>query len=282
MSLAALRNVVAGQDEEKAVLEKILRVPALKGKQWDITSAEVVEQVMDIIIDHTGKTDPFFNEKRIQNRKLLEIYPSLQEMVNNSDDPLFTALKLAILGNSIDAMVSHRPSSMIKGTRARLEGMHIQKEDYVSFEETLKQCDLLVYLADNAGEAVLDKLFIETVKTRYKVDVSYIVRSHPALNDVTVEEARQIGIAAVARVVENGINGPLPGTLLHRCSPEVRSLMGRADLIISKGGGNFETFSNEMLSEKQVTFMVLSKCAVYQRHFGVAPGDPILANGFGA
>lgn len=282
MSLTGLRNVVSGPDEEKAVLEKILHISALKGERWDITSAEVVEQVMNVIADHSRTTDPFLNEKMKQNRKVLDVYSSLQEMVKNSEDPLLTALKLAILGNSIDAMVSNRPSSMIDGMKTRLEEMDIRKGDYVPFVERLKQCNLLVYLGDNAGEAVLDKLFIETAKSMFQLDAYYIVRSHPALNDVTEEDARYIGMEAIAHVVANGINGPLPGTLLHRCSQEVQLLMEKADLIISKGGGNFETFWDEMPSNKQVTFMVLSKCQVHQRHFGVPLGGPILANIFRA
>lgn len=278
MSLAALRNVVKGEDEEKEMMEEILRLPALKGEQWDITSAEVVEQVMKIIVDVTEKTDPFLEEKTIQNKKMLGMYSSLREMVRNSDDPLLTAVKLAILGNGVDAMVSERPSHVIEGMKMRLEETELRDEEYSLFVERLANCRLLVYLADNAGEAVLDRLFLETVKDRYEMDVCYIVRSRPALNDVTKKEAGDIGMRAVAQVMENGIDGPLPGTLFHRCSPEVQSLIEKADLIISKGGGNFETFSNEMPAGKPVTFMVLSKCPVYRHHFGIPLGSPILAN----
>ncbi len=280
MSLNALRKAVNGPDEEKVVFEKVLHIPALRGESWNMTSAEVVEQVMKIIADYTREADPFLKDKVAQNKKLLEIYPSLQEMVNNSDEPLFTAVKLAILGNAIDAMVSNRPSDMIQGMRARLEEIDIRKADYAMFVERLEQCNLLVYLADNAGEAVLDKLFIETAGSRYELNVYYVVRSLPALNDVTEEDAKDVGMEAFAHVVGNGIDGPLPGTLLGRCSREVQSLIEEADLIISKGGGNFETFSERMPSNKPVTFMLLSKCPVYHRHFGVPLNSPILANHF--
>ena len=271
---------LAGADE--STQKKILDMVAAAVPSFPLSSPPPAmgRIVYRLVREVTGSYDPFKEIKDKYNRMALDIYPELKERVAQSPDRLLTALRLAIAGNIIDFGVGK--SFNLEKEIDEVFTRNFAIFDYEKFKQALNSTDQILYLADNAGEAVLDKLFIETVKTRYKVDVSYIVRSHPALNDVTVEEARQIGIAAVARVVENGINGPLPGTLLHRCSPEVRSLMGRADLIISKGGGNFETFSNEMLSEKQVTFMVLSKCAVYQRHFGVAPGDPILANGFGA
>jgi damage-control phosphatase, subfamily I len=279
MSLSAVRNVVSGSDEEKAVFNAILEIPSLRGKSWNMTSAEVVEHVLEVVTEYSGKPDPFRNEKLTQNKRLLEIYPLVRETIAGSGDPLFSAAKLAILGNAIDAMVGSKdPPHIVERVRAGLQDMDMRQEDYALFAERLQRSKRLVYFADNAGEAVLDKLFIETVKNKYELDVYYVVRSLPALNDVVEEDAKFIGMEEVAHVVGNGIDGPLPGTLLSRCSPEIQSLVNESDLVISKGGGNFETLTEEMPRDKHVTFLLLSKCAVYHRHFGVPLNSPILAN----
>ena len=112
-------------------------------------------------------------------------------------------------------------------------------------------------------------------------EIVFVVRSVPTLNDATLAEARSIGIDKIARVIENGVDGPLPGTLLSRCSNEVRDVVNRSDLIISKGGGNFDTLDEERNHlNKNIAFLLLSKCEPYYKHFGVKLYDPILANYF--
>ena len=101
------------------------------------------------------------------------------------------------------------------------------------------------------------------------------------MNDATLKEARSVGIDKIVRVIENGIDGPLPGTVLRRCSQEVNDLVRRSDLIVSKGGGNFDTLDEERMKiKKKISFLLLSKCEPYYRHFGVEIYNPILANFF--
>ena len=118
-------------------------------------------------------------------------------------------------------------------------------------------------------------------KIETDVEVVLVVRSTPTLNDATMRESQFVGINEVATVIENGIHGPLPGTILRRCSKEVRELFDRADLIISKGGGNFDTLDEERKHLKNnFTFIFLSKCYPYYRYFDVPLLQPILANSF--
>lgn len=136
-----------------------------------------------------------------------------------------------------------------------------------------------MYFGDNAGEVVFDKLLIETIKELHSVEIVFVVRSVPTLNDATLTEARSIGIDNIAQLIENGIDGPLPGTLLARCSNEVQDVVNRSDLIISKGGGNFDTLDEERKHlNKNISFLLLSKCEPYYRHFGVQIYQPIIAN----
>jgi uncharacterized protein with ATP-grasp and redox domains len=138
-----------------------------------------------------------------------------------------------------------------------------------------------VYFGDNAGEVVFDKLLIETIRELHSPEIVFVVRNVPTLNDATLTEARSMGLANIARVIENGIAGPLPGTVLHRCSNEVNDLVRHSDLIISKGGGNFDTLDEEKEHlQKKVSFLQLSKCEPYYKHFGVEIYQPNIANNY--
>ena len=106
-----------------------------------------------------------------------------------------------------------------------------------------------------------------------------MVRSIPTLNDATLEETRAVGMDKIVNVIENGVDGPLPGTILSRCSKEVIEMVDRSDLIISKGGGNFDTLDEEKEQlKKKITFLLLSKCEPYYKHFGVNLYEPIMLN----
>jgi uncharacterized protein with ATP-grasp and redox domains len=115
----------------------------------------------------------------------------------------------------------------------------------------------------------------------YQLEIVFVVRSVPTLNDATLVEAKSIGMDKIVKVIENGIDGPLPGTVLSRCSHEVNDFLSRSDLIISKGGGNFDTLDEERKHlQKKISFLLLSKCDPHFKNFGVNLYQPILANFF--
>ena len=193
-------------------------------------------------------------------------------------DPLYMAVKLAILGNSMDLMVAD-PSVTIENSISEKVKVPLSKKNYSQFEQRLKASRHLMIFGDNAGEIVFDKLMIETLKKTNQLEITYVVRSVPTLNDATLTEAKSVGLDKVASVIENGIDGPLPGTLLSRCSSEVNDLVRRTDLIISKGGGNFDTFDEASKHlDKNISFLLLSKCYPYCNHFDTSLYQPILAN----
>jgi uncharacterized protein with ATP-grasp and redox domains len=208
------------------------------------------------------------------------LYPVLQQKINEAVDPLYMAVKLAILGNSLDLMVADPAEIFENSIKDRVDAP-IPVEIYSAFEQQLKASKHIVYFGDNAGEVVFDKLLIEIIKELHSPEIAFVVRSVPTLNDATLTEARSIGMDNIVRVIENGIDGPLPGTVLGRCSNEVNDLVRRSDLIISKGGGNFDTLDEEREHlQKKISFLLLSKCEPYYRHFGVEIYQPILANYF--
>ncbi|MGB5751082.1 MAG: ARMT1-like domain-containing protein [Desulfobacterales bacterium] len=280
MSVAALRQMPLDETTIRELSTEILEIPALRGLDWNTTSAEVIEDIWRKFVKKTGSSDPFRLAKSDQNKKILDLYPDLKQMVNEAVDPLYMAVKLAILGNSLDLMVADSAVTFENSIKDRVDTL-LPLEIYSSFEQQLRASRHLVYLGDNAGEIVFDKLLIETIKELHSPEIVFVVRSVPVLNDATFTEARSIGMDNIVRVIENGIDGPLPGTMLGRCSNEVNDLLRRSDLIISKGGGNFDTLDEERAHlQKKISFLLLSKCEPYYRHFGVEIYQPILANYF--
>ncbi|UCE51367.1 MAG: DUF89 family protein, partial [Desulfobacterales bacterium] len=188
------------------------------------------------------------------------------------------AVKLAILGNSLDFMVADTALSIENSIKDRINAP-LSNENYSKFKQQLQASKRLIYFGDNTGEIVFDKLLIETINNLYKLEIVFVVRSVPTLNDATLREAKSVGMDKIVKVIENGIAGPLPGTILSRCSNEVNDFVRRSDLIISKGGGNFDTLDEERKHlKKKISFLLLSKCDPHFKTFGVNLYQPILAN----
>jgi uncharacterized protein with ATP-grasp and redox domains len=280
MAVAALRQLPLDENTIRELSTEILEIPALRGLDWNKTSAEVIEDIWRKIVKQTGSSDPFRSAKSNQNKKIMDLYPVLKQMVTEAVDPLYLAVKLAILGNSLDLMVADTAAAFENSIKDRLDAP-LALEIFSAFEQQLRASKRLVYFGDNAGEIVFDKLLIETIKELHSPEIVFVVRSVPTLNDATLTETRFIGMDSIVRVIENGIDGPLPGTVLRRCSNEVNDLVRRSDLIISKGGGNFDTLDEQIEHlQKKISFLLLSKCEPYYRHFGVEIHQPILANYF--
>lgn len=280
MSISVLRRLSLDEGTTKDLYGSILEIPALQGRFWETTSVHVIEEVMEKIHRAVNDRDPFASEKERQNREVMALYPRLKSWVENSANPLYTAAKLAILGNAIDFMVPQNVADIEKSIRDKLDFPVAQKE-YEQFEENLKGSKLVLYFADNCGEIVLDRLFMETVKKFFDIDFVLVVKSVAAMNDVTLKEARAVEIDRLATVIENGIQGPVPGTILERCSDTVKEWINKTDLFISKGGGNFDTLDEvKDLFPKPIVFMLLSKCHPYYKTFGVEVNRPILYNYF--
>ena len=278
MSVAALRQIPLDEIAIRELAAEFLEIPALRGLDWNKTSAEVIEDIWRKIVMKVGAPDPFQSVKSNQNKKILAMFADLKQMVNEAADPLHMALKLAILGNSLDLMLADSAVSLETSIQTRIKAP-LAPEVFSEFKRQLSASPKVVYFSDNAGEIVFDKLLIETIVKLHSPEIVLVVRSVPTLNDATLTEAHGVGVDHIARVIENGIDGPLPGTVLGRCSHEVNEVVRRADLIISKGGGNFDTLDEQKEHlQKKISFLLLSKCEPYRRHFGVEIYQPILAN----
>ena len=277
MTLKAVQNLSLTAKAEKDLLTEIMKIPGLRGLDWDQTSPAIIETVMTLITNTVHDPDPFRREKIQVNAQALALLPFLEKMVDASAEPLYTAAKIAILGNSMDIMMPEGLSSLEKFIREKLEAP-LSREAFDPFCRQMPKARQILYLTDNAGEIVFDRLFIQTLKKQYDVAVTVVVRSLPTLNDATLKEAMEAGLDQVATLMENGIDGPFPGTSLKRCSPAVRGMARESDLIISKGGGNFDSLSEEVAGlETPVFFMLLSKCRPLNAFFKTRLHQPVMA-----
>ena len=280
MSISVLRRLSLNEDRIRDLYSEILEIPSLQGRFWGVTSAEVIELVMEKVSRALDDPDPFASEKDRQNKVAMALYPRLKSLVDSSDNPLYTATRLAILGNAIDFMVPQNTADIEKSISDNLD-FPLDQHEYKKLEKNLRGSKSVLYFADNCGEIVFDRLFIETVKTFFEMEFILVVKSVPAMNDATLKEAHSVGMDRLATVIENGLQGPLPGTILRRCSDTVKDWVGRADLVISKGGGNFDTLDEEKDDfPNPIVFMLLSKCYPYFKTFGIEVNRPILYNYF--
>ena len=205
--------------------------------------------------------DPFDKIKREYNDIALTLYPKLRKQVKNSPDPVKTASRLAIAGNIIDFGIFTSidiGKSVDQALRSK-----IAVDDYDAFMEDLSSVREIIYLLDNAGEIVFDRLLIEELSLKGK-QVKAVVKGSAVLNDVTHEDAFQVGLDTVCEVIDNGSDAI--GTILPWTSSEFQKEFEKAELIISKGQGNFETLFG---TAKRTYFLFQSKCDVVSRELGL-------------
>ena len=280
MAVSALRCLTLSHEKCRDIFTAVLHIPAFQGMSWHLTSPEIIEEVWKTICRETDRPDPFLHEKEIQNQRVAAILPFLQDQIDNAEDPLRTAVHLAIIGNAIDLMIDNHAANIRQTVEEGLKAP-LPEPAYSRFLKKLRGSRRLVYLGDNSGEIVFDKLFMQTIRKQLKMEIYFVVRSTPVMNDVTLREAQEMGMGEVANIVENGVVGPVPGTLYHRCSPKLKELLQTADLIISKGGGNFDTFEEKVGTlGTDVSFLLLCKCRPYCKYFNQDLYSPVLWNVF--
>jgi hypothetical protein len=174
-------------------------------------------------------------------------------------------------------MLSGNPENNLKKVlMASTKDVPLNPESYQQLSSQLDSSKSLLLLADNAGEAVMDKLLMETLNEKYHMEMYYAVRHNPALNDITYDEAVDIGFPDIAQVITNGIDGPLPGTVLSRCSQNFLHVLNSVDMVIVKGGGNFESLIGEPNLPLNTFFLLMCKCEVHSRFFKIPVGQAVL------
>ena len=262
-ALRAGRMATSDENKLKQILDETGEM--VKTISMQATPAETGAKVYQIVSKVTGVEDPY---KEIKQKHILEtkaIYPELEKIVANSDDPLLTAIKIAIAGNVIDLGVN-KAFDIVRDVQTILK-QDFAIFDYSAFKKQLAKSKNILYLGDNVGESVFDILLIKELKR----PVKYAVRSIPIINDVTREDAIASGIDQVAEIVDSGCKSP--GIILSQSAPAFLNIFDTSDLVISKGQGNFEGLSG---CNRQVFFLLKAKCRIISNHLGVAEGSVIL------
>ena len=248
-TLRAARIVTSDEIIIKKLMDEVGMM--LKNIPLENTPPETGNIIYQKIRQITGEFDPYKKIKQKNIEKALTLYPSLKEKVENSDDRLLTAIRIAIASNVIDFAIKKKFVSNEEIEKILRKKFAIF--DYKKFKELLHHSEEILYVGDNAGEAVFDRILIEEMK----IPVKYVVRGMPVINDVTYEDAIRAGIDKFATIVSSGSSAP--GLILKTCSAEFKRLFEKAEFIISKGQGNYEGLSEEKLP---IFFLLKVKCWV--------------------
>lgn len=217
----------------------------------------------------TGVEDPYFNLKRSFNKLALDMFPDIEMQVNNSEYPFEAAVKFAIAGNIIDSGAKASLSetevraSLDKAVCVSLHG------DINAFKKAADDAESILYLTDNAGEIVFDRLLIGFLPLKRTV---IAVRGVPVINDATMQDAQTAGLHKMALVINNGSDAP--GTILEDCSDEFLEHFENTDIVIAKGQGNYETLSGR--KDKNIFFLLKVKCPVIAADTGFPIGTHLL------
>jgi hypothetical protein len=233
--------------------------------------AKIISPVYEMIYKATGNYDPYKDKKIESNKFALSLYSDVYRMVENYSDPLYAAAKASAIGNVMDMGIGYYKSD-IKSLIKKEIHQKFDLDHYQDFIEDLEKKDVIIYLGDNSGEIVFDKIFIIEIAKKYHIPIYYIIKGAPIINDVTIEDADFVGMDEVCNVRENG--SKLIGTQLGDINPKLKNILfDKGTLIISKGQGNFETLYNSGL---EIYFILKSKCRVIANMFNTKIGDSIL------
>jgi uncharacterized protein with ATP-grasp and redox domains len=274
-SLEAARLATDDETKHAAVLKQALQLVQKKG--FTTIPPLVAQDIQRIIRRETGSDDPYIVQKQQANELMLSVRDSLRQRIRQSEQPLETAVQLAIAGNSVDcALRSDWNEELILNTvkTAMKQPLNGNINEFIQFVSNAKK---MLYLLDNCGEIVCDQLLIEEIQRTFPaLQITAVVRGMPVLNDATKKEAEQIGLPLTVPVIDNGNDAV--GTILEQCGAEFQEHLRNADSILSKGLANYETLVEYDSAKvpQAVCYLFKAKCPFIARFAGVGLGDAVL------
>lgn len=254
-------------------MQRVLKVIAEASKEY---AAPVVAREIGRIQKEMFEIEEDYSEiKQHFNKLMLQREPEIREKVDAAQDPLKLALQYAMIGNYIDFGARYKvDEEYLKEFLNCAPEKEFSQKMYDYLRTELASAKKLVYLTDNCGEIVVDKVLISVLQKQYpELDITVIVRGAPACNDATMEDAVQVGLTGIVKVMGNGSN--LAGTWMEELSEEAKAEMQEADLILAKGQGNYETLR---LRGMNIYYLFLCKCQLFAELFQVPKFTGMLVN----
>lgn len=227
----------------------------------------------EIIGDILGSTDPYVTLKAETNSLAIQHYDEIRDIVTNSDVPLFRALIISALANTIDFASQHE-IELVKDFKI-FNPERLVINDFLKFTQSINSAKRLLIIGDNAGEIVFDKLLIEIMRETYPdIEIIYAVRSAPIINDSTMEDAKFIKLDEIVKVIKSG---PTPGVNLDTATEEFKNYFFMENtVILSKGQGNFESLYGSNFPKLELYYLFMAKCNLMERLLKVKQGQLIL------
>jgi hypothetical protein len=261
---------------DRDVQEEALRRALREAAELDMSAPPPVmgQTVHRIVRELTNVEDPYKEAKQRFNQFALDLYPELKKRVEKSANPVSAAIHLAAAGNIVDLGVkSGFANEQVHEAIENALDDPLAPEAVDAFCRAVGAADDVLYLGDNAGEIVFDRLLIEQLQRTGTADdsITYVVRGRPIINDATMTDAIETGMTELVPVIDNGSDGP--GTILEDCSAGFRRRFDAADLIIAKGQGNYETLSQ---ADKPIVHLLKVKCPVIAEDLGRPVGKLVL------
>jgi damage-control phosphatase, subfamily I len=265
-SLEAAQIATEDVQMHEQVVRDVLRLTA----ELDLSKPPpwVVQLIYRKLRELTGNDDPYQVIKVKFNKLVLNLLPEIKGIIKQSSEPLVTAAKFAIAANIIDLGVKSTLSETQISDALRESVDVFVFGDWLNFRKKVSTARRILYLADNAGEIAIDRLLIEEIGPGR---VTLAVRGKPVINDATLIDAQEVGLRKLVEVIDNGSDAP--GTILNDCSAEFRECFHEADLIISKGQGNFESLSEV---DTNIFFLFKVKCPVIEKYIGLPLNKHVL------
>ena len=257
---AAVNSVKLLTDDEK-IVNDVIQKSLLKASEFESYDNlfELYYDIQQIVKENSPEKDPYKDFKKEFNELCLSLEDEMKDIIKKSDSPFETGLRICLAGNSIDVMQGYNivDRAVLRKAIDNALVQPLDNEVIRKFEVEVKKADKILFVGDNAGEIVFDKVFIGLLNNNYKMEnrITYSVRGGYTLNDSTVDDARMVGIEKVAKVITTGID--MPAAHLPLCSEEFKSAYMNAGLVIAKGQGNLEALLGE---DKNIFFLLKIKC----------------------
>jgi len=257
--------------DEKLTKEIVQAVEKMApGFSFKETPPEVAAAVYEKMSKIAGKKDLYDEVKRVSTDKADTFIPHLEQKIAASSEVLLTATKVAVAGNVIDLAAEF--SFDLNEELDKIFHTNFAVNDFDRLQAKLSEASTLLYIADNAGEHIFDKIYIKTILSLYPgLEVYYMTRGNAIINDVTYEEAKEAGFDEICHLVDSGVN--TPGFVYSRANSNAQKLFDNADIIVTKGMGNYECLNDS--GRENLFFLLKVKCNVVANSLAREVGDII-------